>query len=215
MRSVAGCSVRQDDEWLQIPVVLPVRTGVVMLEGNAKSFGKAGKAEIVILMVHAEVALRVHLQGKFSFRISWYQGMEGFTGWHGGNDTDLPWNSSPETEAKHSRWSTSSEYARAADVTAMVANVTNRLADEHNLPNGGYGYLGVCNDSVATVQAALSEPVTMFPCILAGQAKIQMAKAYGVRLCFYTAAFAPPTGRFTATACAVLTARPACCKASV
>jgi hypothetical protein len=40
---------------------------------------------------------------------------------------------------------------------------------------------GVCNDSVATIQAALEEPVTMFPCILAGQAKIQMAQTYSVR----------------------------------
>lgn len=41
---------------------------------------------------------------------------------------------------------------------------------------------GVCNDSVATIQAALEEPVTMFPCILAGQAKTQMAQTYAVCL---------------------------------
>lgn len=66
---------------VQIPFVVPVRTGVVMLEGDARS---SGTNEIVTLMGHSEVALRVNLPGQFSFKISWYQGMEGFTGWHGG-----------------------------------------------------------------------------------------------------------------------------------
>jgi hypothetical protein len=174
----AGCALLQDGKWSQVPFVVPIRTGIVMLEGNARS---SGGQEIITLMSHAEIALRVKLLGRFSFRISWYQGIEGFTGWHGGNDSDLPWNNSPRTEVKHSSWSGSREYAAAADFAAMIANVTNHLADEHQLPNGGYGYLGVCNDSVATIQAAMNEPVTMFPCILAGQAKIQVLKAYDVR----------------------------------
>lgn len=66
---------------MQIPFVVPVRTGVVLLEGDASS---SNTNEIVTLMGHSEVALRVHLPGHFSFKISWYQGMEGFTGWHGG-----------------------------------------------------------------------------------------------------------------------------------
>jgi hypothetical protein len=78
----AGCSLKQDGKWHQIPVVVPVRTGVVLLNGEKTK--SSGTNEIVSLMVHAEVALRVSLPGKFSFRIHWYQGMEGFTGWHGG-----------------------------------------------------------------------------------------------------------------------------------
>jgi hypothetical protein len=77
-------------------VVVPERTGVVML--NDEKATSSGTSEIVTLIVHAEVALRVNLPGRFAFRISWYQGMEGFTGWHGGNDTNLPWNNSTETE---------------------------------------------------------------------------------------------------------------------
>lgn len=59
---------------------------------------------------------------------------------HAGNDTDLPWNNSHETEVRHSTWATSKEYAAAADVSAIVSCVTNRMADVLNLPNGGYGY---------------------------------------------------------------------------
>lgn len=45
----------------------------------------------------------------------------------------------------------------------------------------GCRYLGVCNDSVAIVQAGLGEAVTMFPCILAGRAKHKMSQLYQVR----------------------------------
>lgn len=47
---------------------------------------------------------------------------------------------------------------------------------------GGYGYLGVCHDSVAVVQAAMQEEVTLFPCLLAGQAEGVMSKMYTVRV---------------------------------
>lgn len=42
-------------------------------------------------------------------------------------------------------------------------------------------YLGVCNDSVGFIQAALGEEVTMFPCIVAGHAKHAMTLLYKVR----------------------------------
>lgn len=43
-------------------------------------------------------------------------------------------------------------------------------------------YLGVCNDSVAIIQAALREEVTMFPCIVTGRAKHKMSQLYKVRM---------------------------------
>lgn len=65
-------------------------------------------------------------------------------------------------------------------MAAMVANASNRMADERHLPSGGYGYLGVCLDSVATIQAGLGQAVTMFPCNISGQAKTRMAQTYQV-----------------------------------
>ena len=46
---------------------------------------------------------------------------------------------------------------------------------------GGYGYLGVCHDSVAIVQAALQQEVTLFPCLLAGEAETIMSQMYKAR----------------------------------
>lgn len=67
-----------------------------------------------------------------------------------------PWNNSLETEVQHSCWSTSAEYAAAADVTATVACVTNRMADELSLPNGGYGYLVRSLDTILLPRGASS-----------------------------------------------------------
>lgn len=78
--SVAGFALRQDEEWLQLPVVVPIRTGITMVEGAAAS---SGTREVTTLMPHAEMALRVAAP-TFSFRISFFQGIEGFTGWHAG-----------------------------------------------------------------------------------------------------------------------------------
>lgn len=61
-------------------MVVPIRTGVTMVEGTAAS---SGTREVTTLMPHAEVALRVTAPD-FNFRISFYQGIEGFTGWHAG-----------------------------------------------------------------------------------------------------------------------------------
>ena len=44
----------------------------------------SGTREITVLMPHAEVVLRVAAPGHLACRVGWFQGMEGFTGWHSG-----------------------------------------------------------------------------------------------------------------------------------
>jgi hypothetical protein len=81
-------------------------------------------------------------------------------------------------EVKHTSWSTPEEFKQAMKCTTVIGSVINKCADRLNLPNGGYGFLGVCNDSVAMVQSGTGCPVTQFPCILAGLAKTTMAAAF-------------------------------------
>ena len=47
----------------------------------------AGTPEVMTLLTHAEVKLRIKAPGGKFFRLSWYQGIEGFTGWHAGART--------------------------------------------------------------------------------------------------------------------------------
>jgi hypothetical protein len=74
-------AVKEEDGWRQVPFCLPVRTGIVLMSGTCES---SGKSEVMSLMNHAEVCLRIKLPSSHLFRMSWYQGIEGFTGWHAG-----------------------------------------------------------------------------------------------------------------------------------
>jgi hypothetical protein len=84
-------------------------------------------------------------------------------------------------EVVHTAWSTTKEYKAAMLCTTAIGLVVNKAADRLGVPNGGYGYFGVCNDSVAMVQAGLGEKVTQYPCILAGAAKATISQAFEVR----------------------------------
>jgi hypothetical protein len=96
-------------------------------------------------------------------------------------------------ELRHGEWSTVPQLRAAMRATTVIASATNIAADRLRLPNGGYGYLGVCNDSVAAVQAALGEEVTMYPCILAGRAKATMSRTYEVRAAAVAATSGQPS----------------------
>lgn len=48
------------------------------------------------------------------------------------------------------------------------------------LPNGGYGYLGICMDSAAAIQQALTGQVTLFPLVLCGKVKSRVMLLYKV-----------------------------------
>lgn len=98
-----------------------------------------------------------------------------------GSGPSVPWTDGKKVEVVHSKWSSMAEYSAALQAASVVAAVTNYTADRSRLPNGGYGTLGVCNDSVAVVQAALGAQVTMFPCILAGSSKRALQLTYQVR----------------------------------
>ena len=49
---------------------------------------------------------------------------------------------------------------RTAAMEAVVFNVTGTRLE---LPHGGYGLMGVCNDSAAIIQYALSGKVDIYP----------------------------------------------------
>ena len=51
----------------------------------------------------------------------------------------------------------------------------NRIA---GLSLGGYGFLGVCVDSVAAVQHALFGKCTLYPLLLGGEAKMRLLDVY-------------------------------------
>jgi hypothetical protein len=87
-QSLADFAVKEEDGWRQVPFCLPLRTGITLMEGVAEA---SGTAEIFTVMNHAEVILRIKLPAGHYFRLNWYQGVEGFTGWHACALAQLVW----------------------------------------------------------------------------------------------------------------------------
>jgi hypothetical protein len=58
-----------------------MHTGIVLVDGVADS---SGHSEFMSLTMHAKVCLRLRMPRGRLFRLSWYQGIQGFTGWHTG-----------------------------------------------------------------------------------------------------------------------------------
>ena len=69
-------------------------------------------------------------------------------------EVERPWNQSEGVEVQHGSWAGLDDWRRGFQATSAVAAVTNKAADRTQLPMGGYGYLGVCNDSVAQLQVS-------------------------------------------------------------
>jgi len=77
-----GLSVLEGEEggYTNVPVLLPLETGLELLESSNPS---GAKERIIMPACHAGIFLEV--EGPLvSFGIEWYQGIEGFTGWHNG-----------------------------------------------------------------------------------------------------------------------------------
>ena len=78
----AGFAAKEPDgSWAQVPFAVPLRTGILLAEGTAES---SGHSEVMMLMTHAEICLRMRLADGAHLRLCWYQGIEGYTGWHAG-----------------------------------------------------------------------------------------------------------------------------------
>jgi len=57
-------------------------------------------------------------------------------------------------QTEHAKWE-GTRAITAATLASALALAANRVADRRRWPCGGYGYLGVCSDSAAAVEAAM------------------------------------------------------------
>ena len=61
---------------------------------------------------------------------------------------------------------------------SAISAVTNSCADVDSIVVGGYGFMGVCLDSVALLQHALTGTCTMYPLFLGGAGKTSLLDGY-------------------------------------
>ena len=169
--------------WRQIPLGLPLRTGLVDEQGE----------ESLALLPHTALELRIDNERGDAVRLQYYQGNEGLCGWEGLNDLHRPWqNDCDNGTVRYLGETFSGERLRQLiELTEVMALVHNSLASAHGLRHGGYGTLGFCIDTTALLQQAMTGGCDLFPVLLSGiwrERLLREARRLGVEHERYAAA---------------------------
>ncbi|MDP2345177.1 MAG: hypothetical protein Q8O67_29805 [Deltaproteobacteria bacterium] len=150
------CSLKTkapDGSILDVPAAVLVKTGFKDAAGN----------EAVVPGVHSEVVFKVRsgplTKGeKLDGDLKWYQGVPN-TGFF------------PCELMRKSTWTGTVDVAQldqtkalqALSLAAVLGDVIQDVGQKKNLAMSGYGVTGVCNDSVAIIQQAMTGSVTGYP----------------------------------------------------
>lgn len=143
-------------KYLDVPAPLMIKTGM------KDALGK----EAVVPAVHSEMVVSIkagpNARGpKFEADLKFYQGVSG-TGFFPCNTT-----ASPAWCGKSQQASLTGDQAlKAISVAGAFTDVVNKTAKEKNLYADGYGVTGVCNDSVAIVQQAVTGRADAYPLLM-------------------------------------------------
>jgi hypothetical protein len=143
-------------QFLDVPAPLMVKTGV------KDALGK----EAVVPAVHSEMVVSLksgpNTRGpKFDADVKFFQGVSG-TGFFPCNTTANPAWCGHVTQARLS----GAKALEAITVAGAFTDVVNTTAKEKNLFADGYGITGVCNDSVAVVQQAVTGRADAYPLLM-------------------------------------------------
>jgi len=161
-----------DSNFAQIPLAYPLATGLLYKKNQVHK-------EAVTLMTHGAMFLRV--RGPIAnFHLEWCLNVTGTTSFQPVRGPARPWQQDPLASVKHANSILNTKEGRksALRYSTVVSVVTNCTADLDHVVIGGYGYLGVCLDSVAAVQQALTGECTLYPLFLGGAAKMSVLDMY-------------------------------------
>jgi hypothetical protein len=161
-----------DSTFAQIPLAYPLATGLVYRKNQLHK-------EAVTLMTHGAMFLRV--RGPIAnFHLEWCLNVTGTTSFQPVQGPARPWQQDSMASVKHASNILNTKEGRknAFRYSTVISVVTNCTADLDHVVIGGYGYLGVCLDSVAAIQQALTGECTLYPLFLGGAAKMSVLDMY-------------------------------------
>lgn len=153
--------VREDDGlFTYVPTAALLRTGIERTSDNKPAYFAAPHG-----------GMDVHISGPLvgkGARPAWlqfYVSIGGLTCFHPDQDQDAPWAAKTSLADVYPH----DVAVRAIRMCAIVAVTFNRIAAELNLPNGGYGILGMCNDSSTLIDFALRGETNSYPLLSTGR----------------------------------------------
>ena len=153
------CVKEEDGSFSNIPVCAQLRTGV-------EDTSEARPSYFVAPHGGMELNITGPLIGTTNYcAVQFYVSAEGFTGFFANQDVDVPF----LERIPLSRMYTNREAVTAIRMAAMVAHVFNSVGTDMNLPYGGYGILGMCNDSSTLIDYAIRGETSSYPLLATGR----------------------------------------------
>ncbi|KAL7529545.1 hypothetical protein ACHAXR_004049, partial [Thalassiosira sp. AJA248-18] len=153
------CVKEDDGSFTAIPTTIMARTGIERTSDNQPVYFCAPHGGM-------DVWISGPLIGKE--RPCWlqfYVSAAGSCSFHPDHGQDAPWNAKKPLADVYSH----ENGIRAIRMCAMVAITFNRIATDFTLPCGGYGILGVCNDSSTLIDYALHGKTNAYPLVSTGR----------------------------------------------
>jgi hypothetical protein len=171
---VALCVKEPDHSWTNIPLAYFLQNGFSDIYGN----------ESYLCLPHSGLNLEVKggkdcLINKVS--IQHYMAIEGLCGWHSNHCVDVPWINIIVCKNSIRINRDSLDSIRMAGLQAVLMNL---VGTNYDLPYGGYGLTGVCNDSAAQLEWAMSSDglIHIYPITFVGKFAMQTLRvAYELR----------------------------------
>jgi hypothetical protein len=104
--------------------------------------------------------------------IQHYMAIEGMCGWHSNHNASVPWIRPVDCgEKMHG-----AKAIQAVRMAGLGAIILNAVGTELELPFGGYGLTGVCNDTSALLDQALRGETSVFPLTSTGRFLMHQAR---------------------------------------
>ncbi|KAL3781060.1 hypothetical protein ACHAW5_002436 [Stephanodiscus triporus] len=154
------CVKDEDGSFAYVPTALFLRTGI-----DRTADGKA------TYFAAPHGGMDVNISGPIvggGARPAWlqfYVSIAGLCCFHPDEDVDAPWQAKTSLADIYPH----DDALRAVRMCAIVSVTFNRIATEFHLPFGGYGILGMCNDSSTIVDFALRGRTNAYPLLSTGR----------------------------------------------
>ena len=153
------CVKEDDGTYTSIPTTLFLQTGVERpSDGKCAYFGAP----------HGGMDVRISGPIIGKEKEAWLQFYVAITGlccFYPDEDQDTPWAAKTTLAEPYDRQS----MVRAVRMCALTSVTFNRIATELNLPYGGYGILGMCNDSSTLIDFAIRGKTNAYPLLSTGK----------------------------------------------
>ena len=162
---MAACVKEVDGSWTNIPIAFFFRTG----------YESHRQRPAYYHALHGGIDLKIEgpLVGQSNkCNIQFYMAIEGMCGWHSNHNVDVPWVEPVSTTRIYDQ----EEALMAVRMSGILACTFNQIGTEMDLPFGGYGVLGVCNDTAAIIDFAVRGETNMYPLLSTGRFLMHIAK---------------------------------------